>query len=46
MTNQTEYDALLIQLHKLVDDHILPEYKWYRDRGNWPRYAFRISGLS
>jgi hypothetical protein len=46
MTNQTEYDALLIQLHKLVDDHIFPEYKWYRDGGNWPRYAFRISGFT
>jgi hypothetical protein len=45
MTNQTEYDALLIQLQKLVDEHILPEYKWYRDKGNWPRYAFRTSGF-
>jgi Protein of unknown function (DUF4231) len=39
------FDALLQDLRKLVEDQVVPCYKWYSTHKEWPRVLFRVGGL-
>lgn len=45
MTTETAFDTLLRDLRKLVEDQVMPCYKWYSTHKAWPRLLFRLGGM-
>jgi hypothetical protein len=45
MTERTEFDTFETGLRQLVNEQVVPCYKWYSTHKTWPRVMFRGGGM-
>lgn len=45
MAHQAQFDTLVEELRHLVEQHIVPEYRWYQGHTTLPRLYFRVAGV-
>lgn len=44
MATEASFDTLVRDLRKLVEEQVMPCYKWYTTHKAWPRMLFRLGG--